>query len=68
MICRAKLSKTQRSVLDLIMHGWTVQDIAEEYEKAWTTIQTHLNRAVAAIVKCNNDRWYDFFEQKEVVI
>lgn len=66
LIEHTKLSKAERAVVELVMRGWTITDIASEYEQRWESINSYFKRAVKKIVQTNNDRWADFHAPQQI--
>lgn len=64
LIEHTKLSRAEKAVVELVMRGWTITDIASEYEQRWESINSYFKRAVKKIVQTNNDRWADFYAQQ----
>ena len=52
--------------MELVMRGWTITDIASEYEQRWESINSYFKRAVKKIVQTNNDRWVDFHAPQQI--
>lgn len=57
LIERAGLSENERLIVDLLMKGYIIADIAEYYGKSRQNVQILLKRAVKKIVKRNNEDW-----------
>lgn len=66
LIEHTKLSKAEKAVVELVMRGWTITDIASEYEQRWESINSYFKRAVKKIVQTNNDRWADFHAPQQI--
>ena len=66
LIEHTKLSRAERAVVELVMRGWTITDIASEYEQRWESINSYFKRAVKKIVQTNNDRWADFHAPQQI--
>lgn len=66
LIEHTKLSKAEKAVVELVMRGWTITDIASEYEQRWESINSYFKRAVKKIVRTNNDRWVDFHAPQQI--
>lgn len=66
LIEHTKLSKAEKAVVEFVMRGWTITDIASEYEQRWESINSYFKRAVKKIVQTNNDRWADFHAPQQV--
>ena len=66
LIEHTKLSKAEKAVVELVMRGWTITDIASEYEQRWESINSYFKRAVKKIVRTNNDRWADFHAPQQI--
>lgn len=66
LIEHTKLSKAEKAVVELVMRGWTITDIASEYEQRWESINSYFKRAVKKIVQTNNDRWADFYAPQQI--
>ena len=66
LIEHTKLSKAEKAVAELVMRGWTITDIASEYEQRWESINSYFKRAVKKIVQTNNDRWADFHAPQQI--
>lgn len=66
LIEHTKLSRAEKAVVELMMRGWTVTDIASEYDRPQTTISSLFGRAVKKIVQTNNDRWADFNAPQQI--
>lgn len=66
LIEHTKLSKAEKAVVELVMRGWTITDIASEYEQRWESINSYFKRAVKKIVQTNNDRWVDFHAPQQI--
>ena len=57
LIDSASLSKKQRTVVDLLMRGWSIQDIADESGKTHQSISAIFDRALDALIAHHNERW-----------
>ena len=57
LIERAGLSRQERLTVDLLMKGYLLRDIAENYGQAYQTFEVLMKRAVKKIVKRNNADW-----------
>ncbi len=57
----AALTKQQAAVISLLMDGWTISDIAEEFEISRQAVDVHFHKAVRRIVAANNRRWHRVF-------
>lgn len=57
MIQRAPLTKGQRTVINLLMKGWTIQDIAEETGRDKTNISHIFSRALNTLSGFHFERW-----------
>ena len=57
LIERCGLSDQERLIVDLMMKGYLLTDIAEHYGKTRQTFETLLKRAIKKIVKQNNADW-----------
>ena len=57
LIETCKLSKMQRTVLDMLMLGYSERDIADRMHVLPQTCRAHYDRAVSKIVQENNRRW-----------
>ena len=66
LIEHTKLSRAEKAVVELVMRGWTITDIASEYEQRWDSINSYFKRAVKKIVQTNNDRWADFHAPQQI--
>ena len=66
LIEHTNLSKAEKAVVELVMRGWTITDIASEYEQRWESINSYFKRAVKKIVQTNNDRWADFHAPQQI--
>lgn len=66
LIEHTKLSRAEKAVMELVMRGWTITDIASEYEQRWESINSYFKRAVKKIVQTNNDRWADFHAPQQI--
>lgn len=66
LIEHTKLSRAEKAVVELVMRGWTITDIASEYEQRWESINSYFKRAVKKIVRTNNDRWADFHAPQQI--
>lgn len=51
------LTKKQRAVIELMMRGWTIQDIADETGNIKSSIKRLFDRAVLKLIEKNNERW-----------
>lgn len=66
LIEHTKLSRAEKAVVELVMRGWTITDIASEYDRPQTTISSLFGRAVKKIVQTNNGRWADFHTRQQI--
>lgn len=66
LIEHTKLSRAEKAVVELMMRGWTVTDIASECEQKQQSIDSYFKRAVKKIVRTNNDRWADFYTPQQI--
>lgn len=66
LIEHTKLSRAEKAVVELVMRGWTITDIASEYEQRWESINSYFKRAVKKIVQTNNDRWAGFHALQQI--
>lgn len=66
LIEHTKLSKAEKAVVELVMRGWTITDIASEYGQKQQSIDSYFKRAVKKIVQTNNDRWVDFHAPQQI--
>lgn len=57
MIERAPLTKGQRLVIDLLMRGWTIQDIADETKWNKTNVSHIFSRALKTLSDVHYERW-----------
>jgi len=53
------LSPTEGKIVQDLMYGYTISDIAEYYKVARQTCDTMFHRAVDKIVRENNKRWIE---------
>lgn len=53
------LSPTESKIVQDLMYGYSISDIAEHYKVARQTCDTMFHRAVDKIVKENDRRWID---------
>lgn len=51
------LSKKQNAVIQMLMRGWTVQDIADECSTSHQRISAIFSRALDAMIECHKKRW-----------
>lgn len=57
LIERAGLTENERLIVDYLMKGYLLSDIAEHYGKSRQNFEILLKRAVKKIVKRNNADW-----------
>ena len=57
LIERAGLSRGERLVVDWLMRGYLLPDIAEHYGKSRQNVEILMKRAVKKIVRRNNADW-----------
>ena len=57
LIDESPLSGKQRAVVCLLMRGWSLQDIAEEYDKKIASVSRLFTRALEVMQKCHIQRW-----------
>lgn len=58
------LSKKQRAVIELLMRGYTIQDIAEETNRDHSNISHIYARALNALVETHNRRWQQVMNKR----
>lgn len=58
LISKAKLSKGERFVLDQMMAGYSLIDIANKYGSCAQSYRGMFNRAVEKLVQEHNENWY----------
>lgn len=63
LIDTCELSTAQRNVVDALMYGYTLTDIAEMQECAKQTVDVHYRRAVEKIVRQNKSAWDRVYKQ-----
>ena len=63
----AGLTEKQRKVVDLLMLGWSMNDICEEWQDTPQNIQQMFKRAVAAICAEHDRKWNEFYGQEKVL-
>ena len=59
LIASARLTSKQRAVLDLLMRGYTIQDIADVCDRSKQSISNIFSRALDSLVEANEQRWKD---------
>lgn len=60
LIDRADLSPLERKTVELIMYGYSIKDIADNFGKSRQLYEILLKRAVKKIVKINNVEWEEW--------
>lgn len=66
LVVNCGLSAMQASVVQRMMGGASLTDIAQEDECSTSTVAAHLNRAVEKIVRENDRRWMEVYHGKAV--
>lgn len=61
------LSAQQRMIVDMLMRGYSFEDIAELKECTDQTIRVQFRRSVHKIVKQNDKLWADIFAARNVM-
>lgn len=64
LIDAAGLSETEAKIVDFLMQGYGLSDIADYLGHARQTSDTMLERAVEKIVAANNQRWDECYGEK----
>lgn len=57
LINKCHFSPTERRIIDDLMYGYTMTDVAEMLHVTKQTVNSALNRAVAKICEENNKNW-----------
>lgn len=60
LIDRAGLSSSERMTIDLLMQGYVLSDIADNYGKSRQNFEMLFRRAIKKIVKRNNEDWEEY--------
>ena len=60
LIDRAGLSASERMTIDLLMQGYVLSDIADNYGKSRQNFEMLFRRAIKKIVKRNNEDWEEY--------
>lgn len=63
----AGLTEKQKKVVDLLMLGWSLNDIADESKEDLSNMQHIFKRAVQAICKEHDRKWNEFYGQRKVL-
>ena len=64
LIESCRLSRRQREIVQLLMNGLSLTDIASERGYLVSTVSNHLDRAAEKISAENSRRWYAKYEKK----
>lgn len=64
LIATCGLSTLQRQVVDLLMEGYGIRDIAERLATTEKACNVHLSRAVSKIARKNNANWENYVSRK----
>lgn len=67
LIETAPLTNKQRAVVNLLMRGWTIQDIADDTGRDKSNISHIFSRAIKILVHHHNERWRYVMTHREDV-